>query len=95
MWTALFSLSGGGCVCPLLVKDLMLGWLRLPLRKKDLKLWRAVPLYLIWAIWKERNRVVFEDDGFSRTRLKKNLSSWASLIHDVEHSFVRDVLCIP
>ena len=41
---------------------------------------------------------MFEDKGFSRTRLKscflKSLSSWASLVHDVEHSFVRDILCI-
>ena len=73
MWTAIFSLSGGGWVCPFMVKDLMLGWLRLPLRKKDAKLWRAVPLCLIWAIWKERNRVVFEDKAFSKTRLKSCL----------------------
>ena len=69
------------------------------MRKKDFKLWRAaVPLCLICAIWNETNRVVFEDKGFSRTRLKscflKSLSSWASLVHDVEHSFVRDILCI-
>ena len=42
---------------------------------------------------------MFEDEGFSRTRLKsyflKSFSSWASLVHDVEQSFVRDILCIP
>ena len=69
------------------------------MRKKDFKLWRVVPLCLIWAIWKERNRVVFEEKGFSRTRLKSCLlnsfSSWASLVHDEEHSFVRDIMCIP
>ena len=77
----------------------MLGWLHLPLRKKDFKLWRAVPLCLIWAIWKERNRVVFEDEAFSRTRLKScflySFSSWASLVHDMEHSFVRDICVFP
>ena len=41
-----------------------------PPEEKDAKLWRAVPLCLIWAIWKERNRVVFEDEAFSKTRLK-------------------------
>ena len=99
MWTAIFSLSGGGWVCPFLVKDLILGWLQLPLRKKDAKLWRTVPLCLIWAIWKERNRVVFEDEAFSKTRLKScflfSFSSWASLVHDVEDSFVRDIFSIP
>ena len=42
---------------------------------------------------------MFEDKGFSRIRLKscflRSFSSWASLVHDVEHSFVRDILCIP
>ena len=60
---------------------------------------RAVPLCLIWSIWKERNRVVFEDKAFSKTKLKScflfSFSSWASLVHDVEHPFVRDVFSIP
>ena len=55
-------------------------------------------LCLIWAIWKERNRVVFEDKAFSKTRLKScflfSFSSWASLVHDVEHPFVRDIFSI-
>ena len=42
---------------------------------------------------------MFEDEAFSRTILKScflfSFSSWASLVHDVEHSFVRDILCIP
>ena len=40
MWTALFSLLGGGWVCPLLVKNRMLGWLRLPCGKKNLSFGR-------------------------------------------------------
>ena len=41
-----------------------------PYRKKELKLWRAMPLCMMWAIWKERNRVVFEDGIFSSDRVK-------------------------
>ena len=63
----------------------MLGWIRLPLRKKDSKPWKATPLCLLWAIWKERNNVIFEDDFFSLSRLKsfflRSLCSWACLIH--------------
>ena len=60
-------------------------WLDLsPLKKKDSKLWKALPLCLLWAIWKERNNVIFEDDCFSLSRLKsfflRFLCSWAFLI---------------
>ena len=99
IWTAIFSLSGGGWVCPFLVKDLLRGWLHLPMRKKDAKLWRAVPLCLLWAIWKERKRVVFDDEAFSKSRLKSSFlfsfSSWASLMIEVDHPFVRDIFNIP
>ena len=60
IWSALFTLSGGCWVCHFLVKDLILGLPSLPLRKQVSKFWKAVPLRLMWAIWKERNRVVFE-----------------------------------
>ena len=92
-WSWLFIKKDGKLL------PLMLGWFRLPLRKKESKLWKAVPLCMLWTIWKERNRIVFEDECFSRTRLKscflRSISSWASLIQDVEHSFVRGILCIP
>ena len=99
MWSALFPLSGDyRVVYPFLVKDLFLGWPSFPLRKKVSKLWRAVPLCLMWAIYKERNRVVFEDVCFSISRLKgcflRSFCSWASLIHDMDYSFVRCILCI-
>ena len=71
----------------------------IPMRKKDAKLWRAVPLCLFWAIWKERNRVVFDDEAFSKSRLKScflfSFSSWAGLLFDVEHPFARDIFNIP
>ena len=97
LWTALFSAHGGGWVCPLLVKDLILGWHRLPSRKKEYRLWRAAPLCLMWVIWKERNIIIFEDDFFSLDRLKslflRSLCSWASLILEVDCYLVRSLFC--
>ena len=46
-----------------------------------------------------RNRVVFDDEVFSKSRLKScflfSFSSWASLVIDVEHPFVGDLFSIP
>ena len=56
-------------------------------------------LLFSWAIWKERNRVVFDDEVFSKSRLKScflfSFSSWAGLLFDVEHPFARDIFNIP
>ena len=46
-----------------------------------------------WVIWRERNRVVFEDMVFSPNRMKlffiSALISWVGLIPNVEYSLAR------
>ena len=97
LWTTLLSLLEGGLVCPYLVKELIMGWVRLPLKKKEAKLWRTAPPCLLWAIWIERNKVVFEDMQFSFDRPKsfflKSFCEWATMIPDVNLSFIRGLLC--
>ena len=84
-------------MCPLLLKDLFLGWTVFPIKKRARKLWRVAPLGLLWAIWKERNRIVFDDVPFSLSRLKSSfvslLISWAGCIETEEGTFVRILLC--
>ena len=42
---------------------------------------------------------MFDDEAFSKSRLKScflfSFSSWASLVIDVDHPFVRDIFSIP
>ena len=75
------------------MKEPILGWVCLPLKKKETKLWRVALLCLLWAIKKERNKVLFENVRFSFDRLKsfflRSLCAWATMISDVDSSFVR------
>ena len=64
------SLPGMDWVCPFIVKDLMVGWTTFPIRKKAKNLWQVARSSLCWAIWKERNRMVFDNVKFSPDRLK-------------------------
>ena len=67
-WTDLLNAFGVSWTCPFFVKDLLQSWLHFPVRKKAKSIWRAIPLILFWAIWEERNRVIFEDATFSTLR---------------------------
>ena len=83
-WTDLLSAFGASWVCPLLVKDFLLSWTHCLIRKNAKVLWRAAPLILFWAIWKERNKVIFEDATFSTLKLKltiiRSLFTWAGCV---------------
>ena len=57
-------------VLPLLVKEVLLGWHGLFIGKKRRKIRRTTPLCLFWAVWKERNKIAFENEEFSIQRLK-------------------------
>ena len=54
-----------------------------------------MPQCLLWATWKERNRVVFEDSPFSyiRSKLSFNSSFYARAGLNVDLYFVRILLC--
>ena len=44
-----------------LVRDTLLGWCGFNLGKKRRKVWKATPLCIFWAVWKERNRIAFDN----------------------------------
>ena len=90
------STFGASWTCHFLVKDLIQIWMHFPVRKKVKAIWRAAPLFLFWAIWKERNRIIFEGANFSSRRVKlfviRSLFTKAGLIPKADFSFVRLLL---
>lgn len=69
-WTIVLSIAGVPWVCPLSVRELINSWSCLSARKNAKTLWRAAPSSLLWVIWKERNRIVFEDTSFPAYRIQ-------------------------
>ena len=80
-------------VLQLTVKDTLLGWSDSFVDKKRGKIWRAAPLCLFWTMWKERNRIAFDNEALSIQRLKTsfacNLFSWTkSCLVGEPHSLI-------
>ena len=72
LWELLFALFGVTWVLPFLVKDTLSGWCGFNLGKKRRKVWKAAPLCIFWAVWKERNRIAFDNEELSIYRLKNS-----------------------
>ena len=71
LWELLFALFGVMWALTYLVRDILLGWYGSFMGKKHRKVWMAAPLCLFWAVWKERNRIAFENEELSIHRMKK------------------------
>ena len=51
-------------------RDTLLGWRGFYLGKKRRKVWKAAPLCIFWAVWKERNMIAFDNEELSIHTLK-------------------------
>ena len=64
--------------------------------KKRKKVWRTTHLCLFWTVWRERNRVAFDNEIFSVHRLKRsfiyNLWSWSNVYSGVRDTSLLDFL---
>ena len=95
-WTDLLLAFGVDWTCPFLAKDLIRSWIHFLIRKKAKAIWRVAPLLLFGVIWKERNKIIFEDAIFSLLRLKlsviPSLLTWGGFIPKADIKIVR-LLC--
>ena len=70
LWELVFVLFGVMWVLPYSARDTLLGWHGSFVGKRHRKAWRATPLCLFWLVWKERNRIAFENENLLVQRLK-------------------------
>ena len=70
LWELLFALFGVTWVLLCSVRETLLGWFGSFVGKKCKKAWKLASLCLFWAVWKERNRMVFDNEEFLVHRLK-------------------------
>jgi hypothetical protein len=55
LWSLVFCLFDVSWVMLDSVKDLVSYWKRHFVKKFNTKIWRVVPLCLMWCLWRERN----------------------------------------
>ncbi|CAL5355404.1 unnamed protein product [Camellia sinensis] len=58
IWSAIIDWWGLFWVCPGSVVDLFDWWLGTKFKKKELQIWKVIPLAVVWSIWKLRNDCV-------------------------------------
>ena len=61
LWSLIFSLFGVQWILHTKIKRNLLGWHNVFVGKSREKAWRASPLCLMWALWRETNERVFND----------------------------------
>ena len=83
LWELLFALFGVTWVLPFLVRETFLGWHKSFVGKKCKKAWMLASLCRFWAVWKERNRIAFDNEELSLHRMKNSFVhsfwSWTKL----------------
>jgi hypothetical protein len=73
MWSFVLNMFGIQWVLPTKVLDLLLGWYNWFGRHSS-TVWNLVPHCLMWSVWQERNRRIFEDSEKSSSSLQEQFS---------------------
>jgi hypothetical protein len=61
VWSYFYSLFGVEWVMPSSVLDLLSAWGTLLGHDSAIRIWKQVPLCILWGLWRERNTRLFED----------------------------------
>jgi hypothetical protein len=92
VWSYFYSLFGVEWVMPSSVLDLLSGWDTLLSRGSANRIWKQVPLCVLWGLWRERNSRLFEDVEVTVGALCRNVLNmlylWVSAHSSGRMSFV-------
>jgi hypothetical protein len=75
LWGFVFQKFGIHWVLPAKILDLLFGWYNW-FGKHSSDIWNLVPLCLMWSLWQERNRRIFEDLEKSLIHLQEQFLGW-------------------
>jgi hypothetical protein len=73
VWSYFYSLFRVEWVMPNNVLDLLSGWGTLLGRGRTIRIWKQVPLCVLWGLWRERNSRLFEDVEITVEALCRNV----------------------
>ena len=83
LWDFLLDIADSNWVFPLTVRQFLLAWQSANVGRKHKRVWMTTPLCLFWTLWKEMNRMTFENEAPSTHMMKSTflgtLWSWAKL----------------
>ena len=57
LWEIVLDLFSAQWVFPEIVKEVLLSWKGSFVGKKRKKIWRSIPLFIFWTVWKKSNRL--------------------------------------
>ena len=66
LWEIVLGLFSAQWVFLETLKEVVLSWKGSFVGKKRKKIWRSIPLFIFWTVWKERNRLAFREGGLGR-----------------------------
>ena len=88
LWGMTLSLFGAQWVFPETVKEVITSWKGSFVGKKRKRIWRSIPLFIFWTVWKERNRLAFRGGELAIQKIKYsfvcNMWGWAKLYNGAE-----------
>ena len=75
LWNLLLTIFCVSWVFPLSMKETLLSWQGSFVGKRRKKAWMATPLCILWTVWLERNKIVFDSVNMSINRMKTSFLS--------------------